>query len=292
MSSGRQVEDMWAAYAGDVNASADSLALPDTPNTPGAVPRPGAYAPTIVGHRGASLVESENTMAAFERAEADGATFVECDVHLSRDGTPIIIHDESIDRTADPAGPLATGAVADLSDAQLASVDLLGGHPVPHLGELLAMRDLGLYVEVKVAEAAIAAASLMHAQRPDHGARDTVISFVPEALRVVKAAAPHVQRGLILDRARTGMWALMEELECGWFSCSIDGITEADVAEARRRGMRVNVWTVNAAEQLHKAVRLGVDSISTDDPAWAIRALPGAIALRETDGAHKGARQS
>lgn len=234
-----------------------------------------SYTPVIVGHRGAALVVSENTMESFARAEADGATVVECDVHLSKDGSVIVMHDETIDRTSAADSPLATGALNELTDEQLSTVVLDGGYHVPHLPELLAMQNLELYVEVKVAEAATAAARLIHEQRPEHGTRDTVISFVPEALQVVKKEAPHVQLGLLLDYVRPEAWGFMEENEIGWLSCSIDGITEADMQEARRRGLKVNVWTVNEIEQLAKAVQLRPDSISTDDPKWAIRELEG-----------------
>lgn len=234
---------------------------------------PTPYTPVIVGHRGAALVETENTMESFLRAQADGATVVECDVHLSKDGSVIVMHDETIDRMAAVDSPLATGALAELTDEQLATVRLEGGHHVPHLPELLALTDLELYVEVKVGEAATAAAQLIHEQRPEHGARDTVISFVPEALQVVKKEAPHVQLGLLLDYLRDGAWDFMEENQIGWLSCHVEGLTEADMVEARRRGMRVNTWTVNTREQLERAVELRPDSISTDDPAWCAREL-------------------
>lgn len=231
------------------------------------------FSPVIVGHRGAALVVAENTMASFERAFADGATVVECDVHLSRDNTPIIMHDETIDRMAAEDSELRTGALADVSDAQLASVRLVDGHRVPHLRELLEMHELELYVEVKVASAAEESAKLINEVRADAGSRDTVISFVPEALAVVREFAPKVGLGLLVHRVDEATWGLMEELGCGWLSCDVEGLTMADAERARGRGLKINVWTVNNAEQLEKAVTLKPDSISTDDPKWAIELL-------------------
>ncbi len=264
-----------ATASTEPGASAGAAA-PSTPTASAAQADPAgapAYEPTIVGHRGAALVVAENTMESFQRALTDGASVVECDVHLSKDGSVIVMHDETIDRTSAADSPITTGALNELTDEQLSTVVLDGGHHVPHLPELLAVQDLEMYVEVKVAEAATAAARLMHEQRPDNGARDTVISFVPEALQVVKQEAPRVQLGLLLDSLREGAWEFMEENQIGWLSCSIDGLTEADMAEARRRGMKVNTWTVNSREQLEKAVSLRPDSISTDDPAWCAREL-------------------
>ncbi|MDK8803553.1 glycerophosphodiester phosphodiesterase family protein [Dermabacter hominis] len=231
------------------------------------------YRPVIVGHRGAALVTTENTLAGFRQAKTDGAAVVECDVHLSADGTPIIMHDETIDRMADPSSIPAKGAIKDLTNAELSQVSLQGGHGVPLLTELLAMDDLELYVEVKVASAATASAQLIHDKRPGHGERDTVISFVPEALAAVHEVAPHVGLGLLVNAVEESTWDTLEELGCTWLSCSVDGLTPEAAKEAHARGYKINVWTVNTEEQLAKAVELRPESISTDDPRWAIEQL-------------------
>lgn len=233
------------------------------------------YRPVIVGHRGAALVTTENTLAGFRQAKVDGASVVECDVHLSADGTPIIMHDETIDRMADPASLPAKGAIKDLTNAELAQVSLQGGHGVPLLTELLAMEDLELYVEVKVAAAAKASAQLIHDERPGHGERDTVISFVPEALAAVHEIAPHVGLGLLVNSIEESTWGALDELGCTWVSCNVEGLTLEAAEEARARGYKINVWTVNTEEQLTKAVELRPESISTDDPRWAIGQLAG-----------------
>ena len=74
--------------------------------------------PTIIGHRGARTNAPENTLAGLRRAHEEGATWVEFDVKLTRDGVAILIHDETIDRTTD-----GTGAVRDLTLAQIRRAD-------------------------------------------------------------------------------------------------------------------------------------------------------------------------
>ena len=135
------------------------------------------------------------------------------------------------------------------------------------------MDDLELYVEVKVASAATASAQLIHDKRPGHGERDTVISFVPEALAAVHEVAPHVGLGLLVNVVEESTWDTLEELGCTWLSCSVDGLTPEAAKEAHARGYKINVWTVNTEEQLTKAVELRPESISTDDPRWAIEQL-------------------
>ena len=95
--------------------------------------------PAIVGHRGASVHAPENTLAAFRRAIEDGAQLLECDVHLSADGHVVVMHDRTIDRTAAADSPLRSGAIGELTRAELDRVLLGEGERVPSLEELLAM---------------------------------------------------------------------------------------------------------------------------------------------------------
>ena len=97
--------------------------------------------PAIVGHRGASAHAPENALLAFRRAIEDGAQLLECDVHLSADGQVVVMHDETIDRTAAEDSPLRTGAIGELTRAELDTVVLDEGERVPSLAELLEMLD-------------------------------------------------------------------------------------------------------------------------------------------------------
>ncbi|WP_262424938.1 glycerophosphodiester phosphodiesterase family protein [Brachybacterium sp. Z12] len=87
--------------------------------------------PAIVGHRGASAHAPENTLLAFRRAIEDGAQLLECDVHLSADGQVVVMHDETIDRTAAADSPLRTGAIGELTRAELDTVLLEEGSGCP-----------------------------------------------------------------------------------------------------------------------------------------------------------------
>ena len=118
-----------------------------------------APAPLVVGHRGAPAHAPENTLAAFRRALADGAELLECDVHLSADGHVVVMHDETIDRTAAADSPRRTGAIGELTRAELDEVLLEGGEKVPSLEELLALTTVPVFIEVKAAAAASAVAT-------------------------------------------------------------------------------------------------------------------------------------
>src|SRR5690625_6841998 len=82
--------------------------------------------PQLVGHRGAAEVEPENTIRSFRRGVVDGSAWLECDVHLSADGHDVIIHDATIDRTAQADSPLRTGSVAERSEEHTSELQSRG----------------------------------------------------------------------------------------------------------------------------------------------------------------------
>ncbi|MGP9695743.1 glycerophosphodiester phosphodiesterase [Brachybacterium sp. AOP25-B2-12] len=232
--------------------------------------------PRIVGHRGVAAHAPENTLASFRRAIADGAELVECDVHLSRDGHVVVMHDETIDRTADPASPLRTGAIADLTRAELDTVVLADGEKVPSLLELLALTTVPVFIEVKAAPAAAAVVRLLQSlPEGSAAAASTVISFHAEALAEIRRDVPAVPVSYLVEviteeRIRTAV-----ELGATGIGPAIDGLCLAAARAARDAGLQVNPWTVGTAEQLAVALACGVDSITSDDPAWVREELDG-----------------
>lgn len=229
--------------------------------------------PRVVGHRGAAAHAPENTLASFRRALADGAELLECDVHLSRDGQAVVIHDETVDRTAQDASPRRSGAVADLSRADLDEVLLPGGERIPALAELLALTTVPVFVEVKAVPAARVVAELLRDLPPDSpAAGSTVISFHAEALAQVRRVSgipvSYLVRDLTPQAVRTAV-----RLGAVGIGPAVAALTRDAAATARAAGLRVNPWTVNTAEQLQRALDCGADTITTDDPAWARREL-------------------
>lgn len=232
--------------------------------------------PVIVGHRGAALCAPENTLGSFRRALDDGALMLECDVHLSADGQIVVMHDETIDRTAAPDSPRRTGAIADLTRAQLDEVVLEDGEKVPSLEELLDLlaergrtgEQPGVYVEIKASEAGTAVARML-AGKP----WAEVISFHPEALAAVRAEAPAVRLGLLADQLTEQHIAAARELRCEMLSLNIEHLTAETRQTVRDMGVPLNVWTINEEPMLVRALELDADTISTDDPAWAIATI-------------------
>lgn len=234
-------------------------------------------APVVVGHRGAAALAPENTLASFARALADGAAAIECDVHLSADGQVVVMHDPSIDRTADPASPVTAGRIAEMTRAELDRVLLPGGEPVPSLAQVLDLcaeasrRGPGgapqALIEVKAPEAASAVGRILR-DRPGPQVPALVISFYPEALAALRESAPGIPIGLLVDRVEESTEGVLDQLGAEVLSVSVAGVEPADGRAAHEAGRLLNVWTVNEEEQLRRALAAGADSITSDDPGW------------------------
>ncbi|MCG7311054.1 glycerophosphodiester phosphodiesterase family protein [Brachybacterium sp. ACRRE] len=241
--------------------------------------------PAVIGHRGAPVGAPENTLASFGRAVRDGADALECDVHLSADGHLVVMHDSSIDRTASPHGPLCGGDIADLTRAQLDTVELGGGERIPSLDDYLdvcgggAGRAVGAVVEVKAPAAARATALALRERfgtqpmpLPDGTPPAVIISFHPEALRTVRETAPEIPIGLLAAGVDDEVMQVLAELRAERVSVWIQTLEDGDADRAwAASGASLHVWTVNTPEHLDAALAADVASITTDDPGWVVR---------------------
>ena len=231
----------------------------------------------MVGHRGAPAHAPENTLAGFRRAIEDGAQLLECDVHLSADGQVVVMHDETIDRTAAADSPLRTGAIGGLTRAELDTVVLEGGERVPSLAELLEMTTVPVFIEVKVADAGEAVAALLAQLPADSPARaSTVISFHAQALEAIRRGSPDTPVSYLVGQVTEEAVRTAVGLGAAGIGPAIDGLCLRAARAVHEAGLRLNPWTVNRPEQLAVALACGADTITTDDPAWVLREL-GAV---------------
>lgn len=229
-----------------------------------------ATRPLIIGHRGASADAPENTLAAFELALEQNADGIEFDVQLSADGVPVIIHDDTVDRTSD-----GTGRVRELTLAELRALRIDGAHAIPTLDELfeaLGRRAL-LNVELKALGINDGGLSAAVAERiRQHGVGDNVLVscfspfIVREARRHLPPAVPvaHLRQHRLMRLAHA-----LVPAEADHPARSL--VDEGMMAWARRRGLRVNVWTVDEPAEARRLAALGVNSLITNRPA-ALRA--------------------
>jgi glycerophosphoryl diester phosphodiesterase len=239
----------------------------------------GPQLPLIIGHRGASAIETENTVGAFARARADGADGVELDVMTCATGELVVFHDDDLSRLAGRPELIAETPFSVLRAATLAS-----GARIPTLDEVFEAcgPDMLVNVELKIpsrgrtALAPLADAAAAAVERAGAERRVLVSSFHPWAVRAWMRRLPAVPAGLLFEReaplplrrAWAAPWLRPYALNPEFVLCSA-----ARVASWHRRGYMVNVWTVDDPAKLAACRRMGVDGIITNDPARARAAL-------------------
>lgn len=237
---------------------------------------PDGPRPRAVVHRGwhvGRLAGLENTVAAFRRAVAEGFTHLETDVHATRDGVAVVLHDARLDRVS-----AATGPVADRSLAELADVRVGGREPVPTLREVLEQfPDTCFTIDPK---SDAVCGPLLDALAAT-GAHDRVCigSFSGRRLGALRRVlGPDVATSLaplevlellraprLFDRRRLPEQGVVAA-QVPRTSRGVRVVTPRFVRRAHERGIEVHVWTVDAPAEMHRLLDLGVDGIMTDRP--------------------------
>jgi glycerophosphoryl diester phosphodiesterase len=219
--------------------------------------------PLILGHRGAPLEAPENTLAAFRLAVEQGADGVELDVQRSRDGVPVVIHDETLERTAGVAG-----AVADLSWAELARLG--GGEAVPSLERALEWAaDAGAWVNVEIKAPGVEEATLAAVARAGMRRRVIVSSFDPGIVRRVGVLAPDVHLYLLSEEWEDTLPRRAAECGARGVCLGVDAATPVALRRLAAESLPVVVWTVNDADRMRALLRGGVAGLITNRPAVA-----------------------
>lgn len=216
----------------------------------------------VFGHRGASDARLENTLPAFTHALERGADGVELDVQLSRDGEVIVFHDEDLARLAG-----RYERVEHLVWEELARVLLRGNGKIPRLTDLLALwpTDRWLNVELKAGGARVARETVrLLAGRP----RVILSSFDPRMLLAARAAGSAYEHALLLAAESPPFLHAggAQAFDCGAVHLDHRLCTAATVRRYHDAGLKVGVWTVNAAARKQTLAGWGVERIITDSP--------------------------
>ena len=225
--------------------------------------------PWIIAHRGASEEEPENTLRAFRRALALGADMVELDLHRSRDGHLVVIHDGRVDATTD-----GQGEVAALTLAELRRLDAGRGERIPTFEEALELprEGCGLYVELKGAgTAGPAVEAIRH-----HGLAASVIvgSFQPALIAEARARAPEIPISLLVRAAETDPAGAATASSAAYVHLCwerrsenpADDVTPALLRECRAAGLGVILWHEERPAVIARLRGLPVDGVCGNRP--------------------------
>ena len=240
---------------------------------PSAISAPWPY-PRWIAHRGAGKLAPENTLAAFRVGAAHGYRMYECDVKLSADEVPFLLHDATLERTSN-----GHGTAGALAWAALSQLDAGSWHGRAHAGEGLPTLEAVarhclqhghlLNIEIKPTPGterhtghvvAAAAARLWRGQATP----PLLTSFQPEALQGARASAPALPRGLLLDALPADWPARARALGCVAVVCAHALWDASTITRARTAGLRCLAYTVNDEAAAQRLLALGLDGIITD----------------------------
>lgn len=236
----------------------------------------------IIAHRGASYDAPENTVAAIRLAwdqKADGSEF---DIYLTKDGKIAVMHDKDAKRTAG-----VSKVVPEVTLEELRALDVgkwkgakFAGEKVPTLDEMLATVPTGktVFIEVKCGPEIVPELVRVLQASKLRAEQTPVISFNAAVIAAVKKARPDVPAywlvGLTPKKGTApptaaALIAKAREIKADGLDLSASEVLDEAFAKAvREAGLKLYVWTVNDAEVAKRMVRLGVDGITTDRPAW------------------------
>jgi glycerophosphoryl diester phosphodiesterase len=228
--------------------------------------------PWVIAHRGASGHAPENTLAAFERAVALGAGFIETDLHLTRDARFVAIHDPTLERTTNGTGNVRDSTLAEIRklDAGMWFDREFMGQKVPTLEEIVefaAKHDVIFYLELKYEAAWGMHHSLVGAlQKSGGAARSIIISSSEPTLTALRQVDPSAMMGLIFDEANQDHTKAGIELGVRQLCPQYSLVTNEMVEQAHALDLQVATWTVDDAATMRAMIAAKVDGIMTNFP--------------------------
>jgi len=220
----------------------------------------GLKSPLNIAHRGASAYEPENTLRSFRRALEIGVEGMEFDVRRTADGTLVVIHDETVDRTTN-----GQGKVARMSLKEIQRLDAGQGEKVPTFEEVLAELVSQVLLVIELKEEGLGS-EVSAALKAYPGSKNIIVSFHPAALRQFRAIDLEAQIGLLAHQVNSGLLQTAEKLVVNALGIYYPKINQEIVEWAHTRRMGVIAWPVDEPADIRHMLALGVDGICTNRP--------------------------
>jgi len=222
----------------------------------------------IWAHRGASARAPENTMSAFQAAEEAGADGIELDVHLSREGVPVVIHDDTVDRTSDGTGRVSDKRISELLDLDAGAwfSETCTGERIPLLADVLAWAGTRLRINIEIKDED-AGQVVMQTLQDFPRARVLISSFHHKALFRLRQFDTSLPIGFLIE---TPFWRLSvrRAIACSAesFHPSAKYLTRNLITACHDKGLSIFPWTDGKHLRKSDMLRRGVDGYFTDLP--------------------------
>jgi glycerophosphoryl diester phosphodiesterase len=233
----------------------------------------------IIGHRGASAYYPENTMSAFRAAYEMGAEMIELDILLSKDGVPVVIHDESLERTTNGAGKVMEYTYKELSKLDAGSWlgDEHTGERIPSLEEVLqfAKGKVAVNIEIKTEVVSndlregIEEKAYEIVKKYDMQEYVLFSSFDYRAIAHLKELDVNIAVALLYEKQQSNdkdPKELVENYNADAFNCSYRQFSKKWAEVTSEAGIPVFVYTVNSRRRMKKMIKRGVNGIFSDKP--------------------------
>lgn len=218
----------------------------------------------IIGHRGAAALKPENTLSSFEEA-LKYVQAIELDVHVSKTGELVVIHDDTVDRTTNKKG-----YVKELTLKELKKLDAGNNERIPTLNEVLDLINNSAIVniELKGKETALPVSEAIKSYLEKGWSKDNflVSSFNFEELKEFSKLRPEIKLGVLIEKVENDCFAFAKEINAFSINPSLKYIDKSFIEQAHQKGFKVFVWTVNTKKDAEKLKKFGADGFVTDCP--------------------------
>ncbi|MEK4405006.1 glycerophosphodiester phosphodiesterase family protein [Sporosarcina sp. FSL K6-6792] len=232
-----------------------------------------------VAHRGASNFAPENTQSAFRKALELGADFLECDVHLSKDGELIIMHDDKVDRTTNGSGYVKNFTLAELKELDAGGKfhSSFAGEKIITLNELLEefYGETGLLIEIKKPSMYPGIEERVVALLGEYNDLNSIIvqSFDIESMRKMNTLLPELEVALLIKpsiQSLSSQKIIDLTSFATYINFNVSYVNKREINQIHNQGRKVLVWSTKNQGWVDKAYQYNVDGIITDFSIWPV----------------------
>lgn len=221
----------------------------------------------VIAHRGGAELFFENTITAFKKAQELGVDAIECDVHLTKDGHLVILHDPDLNRVAG-----IDREITDMTLEEVSGVKLEGGEHIPTLEQALSEVSVPLIVELK-SRSTLQEMLRLFTEHPEYLEKVIVISFDHRPLLMLKEQFPKLMTGALIAGYPVDPVSVARSCKTDMLSLYYEGLGKEYVDLCHASGIKISVWTPNAEKDIEDMIAAGVDAIASDRPDVVLKKL-------------------